>query len=110
MAPPLPRAPLTPAPAITAPFALPPPVVAVVAPAPVVPVATRGPSDGILTPDYTAEYKRAKDDLLADFEREYVQRLLLKTGGNKAKAARMAGLDRKHLARLARRHGVGQNH
>jgi DNA-binding NtrC family response regulator len=93
MAPPLPRAPLTPAP-----------------PLPVPAAQQRPPGDGVLLADYSAEYKRAKDLLLADFEREYVQRLLKKTGGNKAKAARMAGLDRKHLARLARRHGVSQGH
>jgi hypothetical protein len=39
------------------------------------------------------------------FERRFVSRILAKTGGNVAAAAREAKMDRKYLADLVREHG-----
>jgi DNA-binding NtrC family response regulator len=51
-------------------------------------------------------FKEAKDKLVASFEREYVERLLERHGGNVSRAAAEAGVDRNHLARLARKHNI----
>lgn len=53
---------------------------------------------------YDVPFKAAKDQVLRTFEREYLQRLLDRTGGNVARAAREAGLDRKHLYSLLHKH------
>ena len=55
------------------------------------------------------DFKAAKDLLLAGFEREYLSRALQRTGGNVAAAARLAKVDRKHLAKLIRRHGISRS-
>ena len=62
------------------------------------------PSD-LLPVDYSLDFKRAKDLLNLAFEREYLGRLLLRTSGNVA-AARIANIDRKHLALLFRKHSL----
>ena len=68
------------------------------------------PADaGLLAADYGVDFKRSKDQLLAAFEREYLVRLLRRTSGNVAAASRLAGIDRKHLAKLIRRHGLGKH-
>jgi DNA-binding NtrC family response regulator len=64
---------------------------------------------GLLRADYGLDFKAAKDLLLAGFEREYLSRALERTGGNIAAAARLAKVDRKHLAKLLRRHGIGRS-
>jgi DNA-binding NtrC family response regulator len=46
--------------------------------------------------------------LVRAFEREYLTRLLAKTRGNIAKAARDAELDRKHLYSLLHKYGLVQ--
>ncbi|MEM9069266.1 MAG: sigma 54-interacting transcriptional regulator [Myxococcota bacterium] len=51
-------------------------------------------------------YKKAKATLTHDFERRYVEQLLQKTGGNVAKAARDARMNRSYLIELLRKHGL----
>lgn len=51
-------------------------------------------------------FKQAKRDVVQEFERRYVADLLRRHDGNLSRAAEEAGLDRGHLARLARRHGL----
>lgn len=51
-------------------------------------------------------FKEAKDRLLDAFERTYVAQLLERAGGNVSRAASEAGLDRNHLARLAKKHNL----
>jgi DNA-binding NtrC family response regulator len=58
--------------------------------------------------NYAGPFKDVKDDLIRAFEREYLTRLLSKTRGNIAKAARDAGLDRKHLYSLLHKYGLVQ--
>jgi DNA-binding NtrC family response regulator len=63
---------------------------------------------GLLPADYRLDFKAAKDLLLVAFEREYLSRLLARTSGNVAAAARLAKVDRKHLSKLIRRHGMAR--
>ncbi len=65
-------------------------------------------SDG-LVPEYHLPFKEAKERLLAQFEREYVRRLLQRAEGGVAGAARQAGIDRKHLYKLMEKHGLGRH-
>lgn len=51
-------------------------------------------------------FKEAKEKLLDAFERRYVEELLDRAGGNVSRAADEAGIDRNHLARLAKKHGL----
>jgi DNA-binding NtrC family response regulator len=57
---------------------------------------------------YTGPFKESKDELVRAFEREYLTRILAKTRGNIARAARDAGLDRKHLYSLLHKYGLVQ--
>lgn len=60
------------------------------------PVASSGP------------FKVRGDERVRAFEREYLTRLLHRPQGNIARAAREAGLDRKHLDSLLHKYGLVQ--
>lgn len=47
----------------------------------------------------------AKENLIAHFEREYLNQLSARASGNMSKAARLAGIDRTTLYRLMEKHG-----
>jgi transcriptional regulator with GAF, ATPase, and Fis domain len=64
----------------------------------------------VLPVDYAGGFKEAKERLVSAFERDYLARLLQRTGGNVAAAARLADVDRKHLASLLRKHGLIASH
>jgi len=49
-------------------------------------------------------YHTAKDRIVAQFEREYLARLVSRAGGNMSKAARLASIDRTTLYRLMDKH------
>ena len=51
-------------------------------------------------------YHEAKDAWVERFERAYVEAILAQSGGNVSKAARDAGVDRRHLQRLMARFGL----
>jgi DNA-binding NtrC family response regulator len=51
-------------------------------------------------------FHAAKDELVSQFEQEYVRRITSKTRGNMSKAARLAGIDRTTLYRLMEKHGA----
>ena len=51
-------------------------------------------------------YHAAKDKLVAQFENEYLTRLVARAGGNMSRAARLAGIDRTTLYRLMEKHGL----
>lgn len=51
-------------------------------------------------------YHVAKDKLVAQFENEYLTRLVARAGGNMSRAARLAGIDRTTLYRLMEKHGL----
>ena len=63
---------------------------------------------GALMPDYSLPFKQSKERLLEAFEREYLRRLLANASGSIAGAARVAGVDRKHLYTLMEKHGMGR--
>jgi DNA-binding NtrC family response regulator len=50
-------------------------------------------------------FKTAKARAIAEFERHYLDRVLTKTSGNIAMAARIAGTDRSALNKLVKKHG-----
>ncbi len=59
--------------------------------------------------EFTGPFKACKDELVRAFEREYLTRLLGRTKGNIARAAREAELDRKHLYSLLHKYGLVQS-
>ncbi len=67
------------------------------------------PQGETLPVNYAGEFKDSKEELVRAFEREYLTRLLAKTRGNIAKAARDAALDRKHLYSLLHKYGLVQS-
>jgi transcriptional regulator of acetoin/glycerol metabolism len=50
-------------------------------------------------------YHVAKEQVLTQFEKEYMTRLVGRAAGNMSKAARLASVDRTTLYRLLERHG-----
>ncbi|MBX7102416.1 MAG: sigma 54-interacting transcriptional regulator [Myxococcaceae bacterium] len=68
----------------------------------------QAPQGEVLPVKYSGPFKDAKDDLIRAFEKEYLTRLLSQTRGNIAKAARDAGLDRKHLYSLLHKYQLVQ--
>jgi DNA-binding NtrC family response regulator len=56
--------------------------------------------------DVTADrpFKDAKNDLIADFERKYLEDLLQRNDGNISQSAREAGIERAYLQRLIRKY------
>jgi DNA-binding NtrC family response regulator len=58
-------------------------------------------ANGPLTP-----FKEAKRTLIDEFERDYLSRLLARTGGNLSRAANLAGIERHYLRDLFRKHGL----
>lgn len=51
-------------------------------------------------------FSTAKAEAIADFERHYLNDILVQTDGNVSQAARLAGTDRSALRKLLRRHGL----
>jgi two-component system nitrogen regulation response regulator GlnG len=65
------------------------------------------PRDPEVTEDLVQlPFKEAKERLLEVFEKRYVEHLLEKHDGNVSRAAAEAGVDRNHLARIAKKHGI----
>lgn len=56
-----------------------------------------------------AAFHTGKDRLVAHFEKEYLARLVARTGGNMSKAARIASIDRTTLYRLMEKHSFRRN-
>jgi transcriptional regulator of acetoin/glycerol metabolism len=57
--------------------------------------------------DPTLPFHDAKEQLVDAWEREYVQALLDRCGGNVSAAARQGGLNRAYLHRLLKKHRLG---
>jgi len=66
-----------------------------------------GSSTHLRLPTADVSLKEARDQLMEAFERKYLEDLLERTQGNLTRAAHMAGVDRKTIARLVKRHGIG---
>ena len=66
-----------------------------------------GADDAVpLVVDCTLPFKEAKEKLLEQFEGEYFRRLIARSAGNASAIARSAGIDRKHVYTLAKKHGL----
>jgi DNA-binding NtrC family response regulator len=59
-----------------------------------------------LQADCSLPFKEAKERLLEEFEAAYVRRLLAVSDGTASELARLAGIDRKHLYTLAKKHNL----
>jgi len=62
---------------------------------------------GLPLPSSKLTFREAKDELVEAFERKYLEELLERCEGNLSRAAREAGVDRKTIARMLKRHGIG---
>lgn len=76
------------------------------APPPLPPPLPGRPASESLPVTFAGTFKDAKDQLVSAFEREYLARLIQRSGGNIAKAAREANLDRKYLYSLLKKYGL----
>lgn len=54
------------------------------------------------------DFQSAKAQAIADFERDYLSRLLLETNGNVSAAARLACKERRSLGKLLKKHGISK--
>jgi DNA-binding NtrC family response regulator len=54
--------------------------------------------------DASRPFKEVKNEVVDGFERSYIERLMERAKGNVSRAAREAGIDRKHLERLLKKH------
>ncbi len=68
--------------------------------------AVREPESGMVLPMTDEAYHPAKERVIAQFERDYLTRLVSRAGGNMSKAARLASVDRTTLYRLMDKHQV----
>jgi DNA-binding NtrC family response regulator len=66
------------------------------------PAMTNAPASG----GDLGRFKEAKRTLIDEFERDYLQRLLARTGNNLSKASALAGIERHHLRDLFKKHGL----
>lgn len=65
------------------------------------------PQEGLaLSFELDRPFKEAKEELIDTFEREYLEKLLERSNGRIAPAAREAGLNRKYFYDLLRKHGL----
>ena len=63
------------------------------------------PTESVVTPAVLDEaFHSAKERLVAQFEKEYLGRLVTRAGGNMSRAARLANIDRTTLYRLMDKH------
>jgi DNA-binding NtrC family response regulator len=74
--------------------------------APSAPDASPPPGPEGLPVDFERPFHELKTELIDTFEKEYLERLLERAGGNIAGAARAAGLNRKYFYDLLRKHGL----
>jgi len=57
---------------------------------------------------YDADLTNAKTELVRDFEKRYLRRLMAKTKGNVTLAARLAGKERRSFGKMLKKHGIGR--
>jgi transcriptional regulator of acetoin/glycerol metabolism len=56
-----------------------------------------------------ADYHTAREMVLAQFEKDYLDHIVRRASGNISDAARMAGVDRTTLYRMMERHGTSRD-
>jgi len=74
---------------------------------PAAPVAdATDPGTAVPLPGPDEQFHEAKDRILEAFERHYLETLMERADGNLSRAARLAGVDRKTVSRLLKRHDI----
>ena len=68
--------------------------------------ASEDDAQALLPDDLTLSFRKAKERVVARWERAYVQALLRSSEGNLSAAARAGRMDRNHLRELLRRHAI----
>jgi transcriptional regulator with PAS, ATPase and Fis domain len=61
---------------------------------------------GVSMPGAERPLREARDELMETFEKRYLEDVLDRAGGNLSKAARIAGVDRKTISRMLKRHNI----
>ena len=74
------------------------------------PSASRSPDQDDAPIDPTLGFRSAKAKAVAQFEKDYLRRLLARTGDNISEAAKLCGKDRSTLNKLVKKHGLTQGH
>lgn len=69
-------------------------------------LSNQGSSDEVLVDVAPRSFREAREQAVRSFERQYVEQLLRKHGGNITHAARDADKDRRAFGRLVKRHGI----
>jgi DNA-binding NtrC family response regulator len=59
---------------------------------------------------FVSDFRKAKAEAIAQFERSYLTELLATTAGNISMAARLCGQERSRLNKLVRKHGIERSH
>ena len=74
----------------------------------VTPSQTATSTDATMTVpvDVSIPFKNAKQDVISEFERRYISRLLAQHDGNISAAARAAGIDRMSIHKMLHRLGL----
>jgi len=76
-------------------------------PAPIIPAENINLPAPVLQPEANKlSYAEAKRQVIEEFERNYITRLLISCGGNITHASNEAGKDRKDLSRLVKKHSI----
>jgi len=103
----LPSLPMPTPPAFSTSLPLPPPTPTAPLPG-LIPAATPTGAERVipLEADCALPFKEAKEKLLDEFEAAYFRRLFAQSNGNVSAIARAAGIDRKHLYTLMKKHGL----
>lgn len=66
-----------------------------------------GSTGGFLAPfQFTDDYHTAREQVLAEFEKRYLEHVIRRANGNISDAARIGGVDRTTLYRLMEKHGT----
>ncbi len=68
--------------------------------------APDGSSDDVFAGLFEKNFSEARSLVLSRFEQQYLERLLSRSGSNLSQAARTAGINRRYLFELCRRHGL----
>lgn len=56
--------------------------------------------------DLLKPYRASRADVVRQFERAYVEKLMNAAGGNVCEASRIAKMDRSYLHKMLKRHGL----